>query len=662
MTRGSVTHSSLHPPYTYYKPAQIIRSPFLSFTPALAILSSHKERERERERENNIKQPLLLIMWRGKQAPVLIFLLVVLQVLYCYGTGEGGDGSSSGASPAAAAAVVKKEERRTLVSTEYGEISAAEFSGGRGAPTYHLHFITMEPNSLFLPVLLHADMVIYVDTGCGTLSWLDEDKMRQVSLHQGDVYRLRSGTVFFLESNLEPERERLQIYALFASSHDYHNDPSVGVYSRINDMVLGFNKEVLQAGLKATEEVIEELMKTAKVPAIVHAVRRQKTTFWEAEALLSKVLLEAKGYNMFEANKKRTFNILKEEPDFKNCYGWSSIVTEKKLHVLKGSNIGVLMVNLTKGSMMGPHWNPMATEIAIVIQGRGMVRVVCSSSVNETECKNTRFSVREGDAFSVSRFHPMAQMSFNNGSLVFVGFSTTTKKNHPQFLAGKRSVLRTLDRQVVAVSLGTNLTITDQLLDAQGDSAIVECMSCAEEEERRVDQEIERKKQQEEEEKKAEEEAKKKEEEEEKRKEEEAKEREKEKEEEEARKKEEEARRKEKEEEKAKQREKEKEEEGREKGKQAEEEAKQKEEEREREREKEKERQKEWEKRKQEEAEREEEEAKRWEEEREKTLREQQEAAEERGKKKLDEEGKEEEKLYRRENEETGRGGEATRR
>lgn len=60
--------------------------------------------------------------------------------------------------------VVTKEERRSLVVTEYGEVSATEVSDGiRGL--YHLQFITLEPNSLFLPVLLHADMVFYVHTG-----------------------------------------------------------------------------------------------------------------------------------------------------------------------------------------------------------------------------------------------------------------------------------------------------------------------------------------------------------------------------------------------------------------------------------------------------------------------------------------------------------------
>ena len=51
--------------------------------------------------------------------------------------------------------------------------------------------------------------------------------------------------------------------------------------------------------------------------------------------------------------------------------------------------------------MMGPHWNPRASEIAIVLQGQGMIRVACSSNAKASECKNLRFRVKEGDVFTV---------------------------------------------------------------------------------------------------------------------------------------------------------------------------------------------------------------------------------------------------------------------
>lgn len=60
--------------------------------------------------------------------------------------------------------VVKKEERRAFSSSENGEVTGVKVSDGRNG-TYHLQFITMEPNALFLPVILHDDMLFYVHSG-----------------------------------------------------------------------------------------------------------------------------------------------------------------------------------------------------------------------------------------------------------------------------------------------------------------------------------------------------------------------------------------------------------------------------------------------------------------------------------------------------------------
>ncbi|KAM1810452.1 hypothetical protein ACFX12_027205 [Malus domestica] len=423
--------------------------------------------------------------------------------------GEIGSGGEGGAP---AGSLVKKDQRRSLVSTEYGEVWSVDVNDGHRKP-YHIQFITLEPNSLFLPVLLHADMIFYVNTGSGRLSWTDDDKIRRVDIKRGDVYRLTPGSVFFVQSNLETERQKLRINAIFTSnSDDDLYDPAVGAYSSIRDLVRGFDPKLLRSAFKVSEEVIESIVNGTDQSAFVHAIPTKKETFWDLEARFLKTFLLGNDGIAFNSKKEETtaYNIFYEDPDFKNCNGWSLTVNKKSSHLLKGSNIGFFMVNLTKGSMMGPHWNPRATEITVVLQGHGMVRVVCSSTeANKSECRNMRFRVHEGDVFSVPRFHPMAQMSFNNDSLVFMGFSTTEKKNYPQFLAGKYSVLQNLDKLVLAASFNVTSTTIDQLLSAQADSFIIDCTSCAEEEERAMLEEIEKKREEEEAKKRAEEEARK---------------------------------------------------------------------------------------------------------------------------------------------------------
>ncbi|CAL9074184.1 unnamed protein product [Musa acuminata var. zebrina] len=444
--------------------------------------------------------------------------------------------------------VVTRESRRTLVLTESGRITAVDVHDGYGG-SYHLQFITLEPVSLFLPVLLHTDMVFYVHTGRGTVTYVNEDKDEtdEMDVGHGDVYRLEQSTVFFVRSHPDPTREKLRIHAIFDTAGiDHPLGCAVRAYSNISDLVQGFDERVLQMGFGASLESIRGIKWAPSPPSIVPFGQKDARVQSKWKEGVFEALMGVRGptgiINKKKTTKSKTFNFFRAKPDVENCNGWSTAVTHKDLKALKGSNLAAFMVNLATGSMMGPHWNPRATEIATVIQGQGMVQVICPSDPSGkvgdvSKCQNKKFKVQEGDVFVVPRFHPMAQVSYNNDTLVFVGFSSMAGKNHPQFLAGKRSVLRTIDRDVLAASFNApNASAIGDLLVSQGESVMLACTSCAEEMERKMTEEIERQKQ-EEERKKEEEEAKKREEETRRREEEEAKKRE----EEEAKRREEEA-------------------------------------------------------------------------------------------------------------------------
>ncbi|XP_057444971.1 vicilin-like seed storage protein At2g18540 [Lotus japonicus] len=433
---------------------------------------------------------------------VLIFLLLTISMCR-------GKESSSEEDKAHEGPVVEKDQRKTLLATEYGEISATDVKGGHRAPPYHLQFFTLDPNSVFLPVLLHADMIFYVHTGSGELTFANEGHSRSIHLREGDLCSLPEGTVFYIQSNLEAERRKLRIYAMFTSSDDSTYDPSIGAYSRINKLVKGFDKKIMQAAFKVPEDLIEAITNKTETPAIVHAVpekTKKKDTIWELEESFLRNFL---GFQL-NSKKVKAYNIFDHDPDFKNPNGWTLTVTKKQLKSLKRHNIGFLMVNLTAGSMLGPHWNPRATEINVVLQGEGMVRVVCGSSNDDDkeECQNKRFKVKQGDVFVVPRYHPMAQMSLKNEPLVFLGFSTAAKENHPQFLAGGNSMLKILDRKILATSFNVSEASIDQLLASRDDSVMFGCGSCAEEEERIMKEEKEKEKEEEEKKKKEEEEKK----------------------------------------------------------------------------------------------------------------------------------------------------------
>lgn len=55
-------------------------------------------------------------------------------------------------------------------------------------------------------------------TGRGQLTYNDGlDKRDQLEIERGDIFRLRCGSVFYVQSYADPMREKLRIFAIFTS-------------------------------------------------------------------------------------------------------------------------------------------------------------------------------------------------------------------------------------------------------------------------------------------------------------------------------------------------------------------------------------------------------------------------------------------------------------
>ncbi|VVB10016.1 unnamed protein product [Arabis nemorensis] len=371
--------------------------------------------------------------------------------------------------------LIKKDQWKPIFTTKLGHISTVQIGDGCGGMgPYKIHSITLEPNTLLLPLLLHSDMVFFVDSGSGILNWVDEEATSS-QIKRGDVYRLRPGSVFYLQSKPVDIYlgTKLRLYAIFSNTEECLHDPCFGAYSSITDLLFGFDETILQSAFGVPEEIIGLLRNRTNPPLIVPDMstpNEVNANMWQLQPRLLKFFAG----DVSAGSEAKTFNVFESEPDFESLNGRTITINRKDLKVLKGSMVGVSMVNLTQGSMMGPHWNPWACEISIVLKGSGMVRVLRNSisRSSNSECKNSRFNVEEGDIFAVPRLHPMAQMSFINDSLIFVGFTTSLKNNEPQFLAGKSSALRSLDREVLAASLNVSSVMIDGLLGAQKEAVV----------------------------------------------------------------------------------------------------------------------------------------------------------------------------------------------
>lgn len=95
------------------------------------------------------------------------------------------------------------------------------------------------------------------------MSWAHgkDDKIHTMPIKRGDINRLRPGSVFFVQSDLQTERQKLRIYAIFANTDDdlYVRGPLpfspvqfalnwLDIYHLLQNLVLVYNVKKTYAG------------------------------------------------------------------------------------------------------------------------------------------------------------------------------------------------------------------------------------------------------------------------------------------------------------------------------------------------------------------------------------------------------------------------------
>lgn len=122
----------------------------------------------------------------------------------------------------------------------------------------------------------------------------------------------------------------------------------------------------------------------------------------------------------------------------------------------------------SQGSMLAPHVNPISDEYTIVLSGYGELHI---GYPNGSKAMKTK--IKQGDVFVVPRYFPFCQVASRDGPLEFFGFSTSARKNKPQFLAGAASLLRTLMGPELSAAFGVSEDTLRRAVDAQHEAVIL---------------------------------------------------------------------------------------------------------------------------------------------------------------------------------------------
>ncbi|KAJ0975485.1 hypothetical protein J5N97_017450 [Dioscorea zingiberensis] len=266
---------------------------------------------------------------------------------------------------------------KKVIKSEGGEVKVVSGYRWKGdLNPMHIGFVSMEPNTLFIPQYIDANLILFIQTGEVKVGWIHKDKLVEAKLKMGDVSVIPAGSAFYFINVGNDEKLRM-ICSINAAG---------------------------TSGWKSYQEY-EESYKA-----------------WSWRKLLNSIIGKQwrKGGRV---HSPEPYNLYGNEPSFCNDYGSSISIDRRQYSPLKLTGTSIYFVNLTAGSMLAPHLNPMATEYGIILKGTGIIQVVFPNGTNAMTAK-----VRAGDVFWVPRYFPFCQIASMDGSLEFFGYTNIGEK------------------------------------------------------------------------------------------------------------------------------------------------------------------------------------------------------------------------------------------
>ncbi|KAF7153538.1 hypothetical protein RHSIM_Rhsim01G0219600 [Rhododendron simsii] len=99
-------------------------------------------------------------------------------------------------------------DMKRVVRTDAGEMKVVRGSHGwiSDMPNIHVGFVTMDPNSLFIPQYLDSDLILFIRRGEARVGSIYRDELIEKRLNCGDVYRIPAGSTFYLVNTADGQQ------------------------------------------------------------------------------------------------------------------------------------------------------------------------------------------------------------------------------------------------------------------------------------------------------------------------------------------------------------------------------------------------------------------------------------------------------------------------
>ncbi|KAL6527659.1 hypothetical protein OROMI_029470 [Orobanche minor] len=350
----------------------------------------------------------------------------------------------------------------------------------RGIENYRVTILEANPQTFVVPNHWDAEAVLFVANGKGTVSLLSQDRRESFNIKQGDIFRIKAGTTTYLINS--DNKEKLVLAKLLQPVNTPGNFEAFFGAGGENpeSFFRAFSDEILEAAFNTRKDRIQRLFGQQKKGVIVKASQEQIRAMSHQEQ-------EEGGIWPFGGSEsKGTFNIYQQRPTHSNQYGQLYEVDSSHYRQLQDLDIGISLANITKGAMAAPYYNSKSTKISIVVEGEGYFEMACphlsrskgrqqGSQRGQRETgsspsyQKVSSRLKRGTVVVVPAGHPFVAVASNNQNLQVLCFEVNYRNNEKFPLAGRRNVMKQLEREAKELAFGMPAREVDEVFNSQQD-------------------------------------------------------------------------------------------------------------------------------------------------------------------------------------------------
>ncbi|XP_009605859.1 vicilin Jug r 2.0101 [Nicotiana tomentosiformis] len=360
---------------------------------------------------------------------------------------------------------------RSRFKSKHGEFRVLEKFTERsellgGLEKYGVAVLEFEPLSFMFPHHCDAEIILFVVRGRGTISIAEQEEKNSFNLENGDVIRVNAGSTIYMINRNNNERFFVYVLAKTVNIPGQFQEYFSGGGENPESFYRAFSSEILETAFNIPRDTIEGLFGQQRKGIFVKASEEQ---------------IRAISEHASRSTKQQTrgpFNLLNERPLLGNRFGQYFEATPERFEQLRDLDAAAGIMNINQGGMLLPVYCTRTTWFVMVVEGNGRFEMACPHLGSQSQRQGRHYqkvqgSLSVGDVLIIRAGHPITVVATGDSDLRMVGIGFNAHNNRMNFLAGRQSIWRNIDREAKEVSFNMPASEVEEILQKQDQSYFV---------------------------------------------------------------------------------------------------------------------------------------------------------------------------------------------